>query len=118
MSGTTRATTTAMSSEAGSAVQEPRSDAASGIQHLSTETSLYVVSEDRYVVMLAASYPATGSDSGNPEFGMADAREAAYWALQLTRDAGSDGTHWYVLDRQTGEVHDYEQSDLARGDER
>ena len=116
MSETKRATTTAMPSEAGSAVQEPRSDPARGIQYLSTQASLYVDPDDRYVVMLAASYPAVGSAPAR-SYGVADAREAAHWALQLTRDAGSDGTHWYVLDRQTGEVHDYEQAEFEERDE-
>ena len=110
----TRATTTATPSEAGSAVREPRSAAASGITHLGTETSIYVEPDERYVVMFAASYPTIEED---PDIGVADAQEAAFWALDLVRNTGWEDTHWYVLDRRTGEVHEFEQSDFAGGDD-
>jgi hypothetical protein len=82
---------------------------AAGIAHLSTEQSIYDDSDERYVVLLGASYPDSATD---PDIGVDSPKDAAYWALQLTRDKGWTDTHWYVLDRQTGIVHVYEQGEI------
>ncbi len=73
-------------------------------EHLTSDRSLYVGDRDRFVVMLAVGY-ATDDGPRSPQ-------QAAHWALELTRDAGSDSTRWYVLDRQTGVIHEYEQADI------
>ena len=54
-------------------------------------------------VTLIVGYSA--EDVGSPE-------EAAHYAMKLTEDAASDGTHWYVFDRQTKEGRFFEQSDF------
>jgi hypothetical protein len=63
----------------------------------------YVGQDDRYVVSFLVGY--SSDDAKCPE-------DAANWALELTRDAGSDGTIWFVYDRETGELARFEQSDF------
>ena len=51
----------------------------------------------RFVVSLIAGYGAD-DDVHTPE-------AAATACLELTRDEGAAGTHWYVFDRITGTMH-------------
>lgn len=67
-------------------------------------TSHYVSEKDRYVVSLIVGY-GDGDGVSSPE-------EAAFYALELTRDGGCSGTQWSVLDRVTGETRMLEQSDF------
>lgn len=67
----------------------------------------YCVIQDRYVVSLVVSYPS------EPDYGGVESpEEAVAYALDLTRDAGSRSTIWFVHDRVTGETHRVEQGDL------
>lgn len=68
--------------------------------------TIYVDPEDRFVVALIVGY------QYNPEDGVVGAADAAQAALDLTRDEGSYGTQWFVLDRQTGECRFLEQRDF------
>ena len=61
----------------------------------------YVGADDRFVVSLVIGYAAE-DDVQTPE-------DALKHALDLTRDGGSWDTNWYVYDRQTGELHLFEQ---------
>lgn len=65
----------------------------------------YVGVEDRFVVSLVVGY-SDGRDRINTP------KEAAAAALALTRDDGSEGTHWYVYDRNTGRMSLLEQSEF------
>lgn len=69
--------------------------------------SIYVDSDERFVVSLIVGYSA-------PDHGVAPKtpKEAAAAALALTRDEGSYGTHWFVYDRQTGKMHRFEQQEF------
>jgi hypothetical protein len=62
--------------------------------------SIYVESDDRYVVSLIVGYH-DGAASG--------AMDAALAALETTRDGAQYGTVWKVHDRVTGEMHTFEQ---------
>ena len=64
----------------------------------------YVSDEDRFVVSLVVGY-AEDED-------VTTAHQAAAKALSLTRDLGSFDTHWYVYDRQTGELALIEQGEF------
>lgn len=69
--------------------------------------SIYVDPAERYVVSLIVGY---GEDDevGGP-------RDAAYHAVDLTRDQGCDGTRIFVFDRHTGQMHSFEQGDIDTG---
>lgn len=62
----------------------------------------YVRPHERYLVVLAVSYP---HDSDPTETGerLASSRDAAHWAPELTRDGGSADTQWAVFDAEIGE---------------
>lgn len=62
---------------------------------LAQGTFTYLDPEDRFVAALVASYDPDRDD-------VETAQDAARWALDLTRDGGADGTHWWVFDRSTG----------------
>lgn len=70
-------------------------------------SSIYVDPRDRFVVSLIVGYDddADGSNVQSP-------KEAAHYALKLTTDEASDGTFWFVFDRKTKEMHQFEQSDF------
>lgn len=63
-----------------------------------TAKTIYVEPEDRFVVALVTSY------------NVQTPKEALAAAIELTRDEGSEGTHWYIFDRETGIGEMYEQS--------
>lgn len=71
--------------------------------------SIYVDRHERYVVSLVVAYDGETVRS---------ARHALAAALDLTRDAGSRSTLWFVFDRVTGQMMTMEQSDfeLAPGE--
>jgi hypothetical protein len=80
------------------------------------EDSIYVDKDDRpkerFVVMLAVGYSVEELTIGK-EVPPGELRlEAAAAALSLTRDLGSDGTHWLVQDVTDGSVHTIEQADF------
>lgn len=80
--------------------------------------TIYVdLERDRYIVSLIVGYSDEdlARDGGEDE-GEISARAAAAAALDLTRDDGSGDTTWFVYDRQTGETHEFEQSDFERED--
>ena len=66
--------------------------------------SIYVEPTDRFVVSLIVSY------DDAPQFDTP--QQAASAALELTRDDGSGDTIWYVYDRDTGAMYQFEQSDF------
>ncbi len=68
----------------------------------------YAGAKDRFIVSLIVSYR-------EPYIKTAQAAGAA--ALALTTDDGSPDTHWFVFDRKTGQMHQFEQSDLENLDE-
>lgn len=68
--------------------------------------SIYVVDDDRFVVSLIVGYKPDRDDVQTPS-------DAAFWALDLTQDAGWDGTVWCVFDRVTGVMHHLEQDEFA-----
>jgi len=72
--------------------------------------SIYCDPYERFVVSLITTY---GDGNGD---GVDTPEKAAYWALQLTRDIGKDGTMWVVHDRFTGETHRLLQGDFEYGD--
>jgi len=63
--------------------------------------TIYDDPAERFVVALVVSYDT------------ATAEEACAAALDLTRDAASEGTHWYVYDRRTGEARIVEQKEFV-----
>lgn len=79
------------------------------VKNLSTDRSLYVGDGNRYVVMLAVGY--AGDEEGDT---VESPTEAAFAALDLTQDEGWTGTHWLVLDRETGNVETFEQDQFAQ----
>ena len=60
----------------------------------------YVGVGDRYVVVYAVSYDhdCDPTDTGER---VASPRDAAHWALELTRDGSSGDTSWSVFDTKT-----------------
>jgi hypothetical protein len=64
----------------------------------------YVGARDRFVVSLVVGYEADEN--------IQTPVDALRYALELTRDEGSADTHWYVFDRQTGELHLIEQEQI------
>lgn len=77
--------------------------------------TIYVTDEDRFVVSLVVGYTddivRNNLDGPKPRVEQL-AKVAASAALQLTRDAGSDGTYWFVFDRRTGRWFEFEQGDF------
>lgn len=65
----------------------------------------YADVKDRYVVSFIVTYE--GGDDG-----VQSPAEAAHYALELTRDEASDGTHWIVYDRVTKRFSRFEQSEV------
>jgi hypothetical protein len=61
----------------------------------------------RFIVTFAVGY---GQDGGSD--GIKTPQMAAAAALALTRDSGSEGTCWFVFDRETGEHHCFDQSEF------
>ena len=57
--------------------------------------------EDRFIVSFVMGFP----DLKN----ISNAQEAAYYALDMTRDQDCYGTHWCVFDRQTRGFHMFQQ---------
>lgn len=66
---------------------------------------IYLSPSERFVVTLAVSYAEGEGDVQTPQ----DALRAA---LDLTRDEGAAGTHWWVYDRQTSRGQIVEQGDV------
>lgn len=68
---------------------------------------------DRYVVVYAVSYDhddepsVTGEEVRSP-------RDAAHFALELTRDASSSETTWRVFDTLTGKWTTFAQGEIER----
>ena len=56
---------------------------------------------DRFIVSFVMGFP----DLKN----ISNAQEAAYYALDMTRDQDCYGTHWCVFDRQTRGFHMFQQ---------
>lgn len=75
-----------------------------GLRPAEIETA-YVQDSDRFVVSLIVGY-------GQAD-GVTSPAAALAAALDLTRDAGSAGTQWYVFDRQSQRMHRLEQSDVV-----
>lgn len=67
---------------------------------------IYLSPEDRFVATLSVSYD---PDSD----GVVSSEEALRAALNLTRDDGESGTHWWVYDRDIGKGRIIEQGDVA-----
>jgi hypothetical protein len=68
--------------------------------------SIYVHPNERFVVSLIVGYGGPGQGE------VRSPRRAAAAALDLTRDEGSNGTHWFVYDRKTGAMHLFEQDEF------
>lgn len=67
--------------------------------------SRYCGWNDRFVVALIVGYPSTE---------VVDARDACASALDLVQGDGSDGTRWFVFDRDAQAMFIFAQSDLER----
>ena len=63
--------------------------------------TIYLDPNDRFVVSFIVGY-GKRDEVETPE-------AAASAALQLTRDEGAHGTHWFVYDRETNQMHALEQ---------
>jgi hypothetical protein len=76
-------------------------------------TAFYVAPGERFVVSLICGY-AAGDLTPTPDLARPEdlAASAAHAALELTRDEGADGTHWFVHDRETRETYLFEQSEF------
>jgi hypothetical protein len=78
--------------------------------------SIYAHAEDRFIVSLIVGYTEedlfSEQDAANGGENTATPREAARWALDLTRDEGASGTYWFVFDRKTGKMHTFEQHEF------
>ena len=110
--------------DGGSAVGQPDELRASNSDDtpVKEHDSVYVLPDDRWVVSLIVSYSEDelkGSDSSPLGRRVTQlrrtgevARAAATAALDLTRDAGSGSTRWYVFDRATKSGHWFEQDEL------
>lgn len=73
--------------------------------------TIYVDHSDRFIVSLVVGYDSqTLGFAGKPI--EEQAKQAAAAALELTRDAGSSDTFWYVYDRATKRMFEFEQSDF------
>ena len=71
----------------------------------------YVSPEDRYIVSLIVGYSVDDlSDQTRFEDSPKGALAAA---IDLTRDEGSPDTIWFVYDRVTGQMHEFEQDDVS-----
>jgi hypothetical protein len=68
---------------------------------------------DRYVVVYAVSYDHDDESSASGEE-VRSAREAAHYALKLTRDAGSSENIWRVFDTLTGKWATFAQQEIER----
>lgn len=66
-------------------------------------------SKVRYVVSFIVGYDEGLEDVHSPQ-------EAAEAALELTRDASSSSTHWYVHDRKTGKSYNLPQEDFDKSE--
>lgn len=67
--------------------------------------SIYAHRNERFVVSLVVGYDPSEGDVLTP-------KSAAASALELTRNDGSNGTVWFVYDRQTGQLHQFEQDEF------
>ncbi len=68
--------------------------------------TIYVDSEERYVVSLVVSCDPMGRHQAEtPE-------DAARYALDMTRDDHAAGTTWHVYDRETRQMHVLRQKDF------
>lgn len=84
-------------------------------------SSIYVEASERFVVSLIVGYDDDTNlaenigdwDEMTPE---EQARAAAASALDLTRDDGSNGTIWFVFDRKTKTMHQFEQGEFEEID--
>jgi hypothetical protein len=73
--------------------------------------SIYDDPNDRYIVSLVVTY---GDASKGERGGVHSPLEAAWYALDLTRDAGSGDAVWFVFDRETGHMHAIDQVDIEK----
>jgi len=71
--------------------------------------SIYVDAEERFVVSFITSYG--GVD------GIKTAQSAGHWALELTRDEGCPDTKWFVYDRVTHVMHEFNQSEIEEDED-
>lgn len=74
--------------------------------------TIYAHAEDRFIVSLIVGYTEEDLASGDYDNGdgAVTPKEAARWALDLVRDEGARGTNWFVFDRKTGRMHQFEQN--------
>lgn len=85
--------------------------------HRDEVDSIYVYRTERYVVSLIVGYSDEDLRAEDPGrwVGLSSeeqAREAARWALELTRDDGANGTHWFVYDREEKVMRMFEQDEF------
>lgn len=72
-----------------------------------------VAAGERYVVVYAVSYDHNDNASRTGEE-VRSARDAAHYALELTRDAGADETQWRVYDVVTKKWSTFDQREIER----
>ena len=73
--------------------------------------TIYVSPEDRYIVSLVVGY---SEEEFSDQSRFPNTPLGAFGgALDLTRDEGSPDTTWFVYDRKTGEMHEFEQDDAV-----
>ena len=70
--------------------------------------TIYLSDDDRFIVSLIVGY----TEEDLTDEGEATPQAAAKWALDLTRDEGARGTHWFVFDRKEQRMHMFEQHEF------
>lgn len=73
----------------------------------------YVNGGDRYLVVFAVSYDHGVDPTSMGEHRVTSARQAAHWAVELTRDGSQADNRWVVFDAERGEWTSFYQSDLG-----
>jgi hypothetical protein len=76
--------------------------------------TIYVGTEDRFIVSLVVGYDNETIAEALPgrSTGKEKALQAAASALDLTKDEGASGTHWFVYDRLDDVEYVFEQSEF------
>ena len=72
-----------------------------------------VAGGERYVVVYAVSYDHDDGSSRSVEE-VRSPRDAAHYALELTRDVGASETQWRVYDALTKKWSTFDQSEIER----
>lgn len=75
--------------------------------------TIYADEKDRFIVSLIVGYSEDDLSGESPgEVSDITPQQAAAQALDLTRDEGARGTHWFVYDRKERQMFMLEQSEF------